>query len=99
MLLPNFLKSGCNGEISSKEGVNATKLAKKYGIEYASTDYSKIFKNKNIDTIVIGTTHDTHYELVKQSIENSKNIFVEKPLCLNNKQLDLIKKLYEKDKR
>ena len=97
MLLPNFLKSGCNIiEISSKEGVNATKLAKKYGIEYASTDYSKFLKIKNINTIVIGTSHDTHYELVKQSIENSKNIFVEKPLCINNKQLDFIKNYMKK---
>ena len=37
---------------------------------------------------MIGTRHDSHAELARKSLERNKNVFVEKPLALNDEQLD-----------
>ena len=52
------------------------------------------FKSKECDTTVIATRHDSHAELIIKSLENGKNVFVEKPLCINLEELKLIEKKY-----
>ena len=48
-----------------------------------STDYKKILKDENITSVAIATPAKTHYKLVKEALIAKKNVFVEKPLCLN----------------
>ena len=46
----------------------------------------------------ITTRHDSHFEYVKSGLENNKNVFVEKPLCLNELELEIIKELVHQNK-
>ena len=46
-----------------------------------------VLKDKNIDLVIISTPTSTHYKLAQESLKYSKNVLVEKPLCLSLKQL------------
>ena len=76
--------------IASSGGVSGTQLAKKYGISQSTTDYKEILNDKDIDTVVITTRHDSHAKLVIESLNSGKNTFVEKPLALNHDELNQI---------
>ena len=84
--------------ISSFNGLNGTLLAKKYNFNYSTTDYNELLKDDDIDTIIITTRHNTHAKMVVESLNANKNIFVEKPLALNQGELDQIITAYKKAK-
>jgi predicted dehydrogenase len=44
--------------------------------------------------VLIATRHDSHAELVLKSLKAGKHTFVEKPLAVNQTELDLIKEFY-----
>tara|TARA_Y100000996_G_scaffold412974_1_gene400233 strand:+ start:906 stop:1922 length:1017 start_codon:yes stop_codon:yes gene_type:complete len=56
-----------------------------------------IFKSQKLDIISIASFDNYHYEQIAQSIKNNINIFIEKPLCLNRKELSSIIKLSKKN--
>lgn len=62
----------------------------KYGFAYAAGDPADLFSDSNIDVVFILSRHDTHAGLVLGAIEHGKDVFVEKPLCLTEAELDAI---------
>ena len=77
--------------IASAGGLTGTQCAEKYNINKSTTDYNEILKDDDVDTVVIATQHNSHAKLVIEAINAGKNTFVEKPLALNEKELDQIK--------
>lgn len=66
-------------------------LKKKYpNVEFVFTE-DEIFKDRNIDTVSIASYDNYHARQILKCIKTNKNIFVEKPLCLNLKELRLIR--------
>ena len=55
-----------------------------------TTDSARIFDDPSIDTVAITTRHDSHAALVQRALEAGKHVFVEKPLCLTDQELDAI---------
>jgi predicted dehydrogenase/threonine dehydrogenase-like Zn-dependent dehydrogenase len=82
--------------VADSEGRIADYIGKKYGCKYATSDYKEILKDKSIDMVVITTPHNLHSKMVIESLENGKHIHVEKPLCLNETELNQILKVYNK---
>lgn len=76
--------------IASAGGLSAKTLAKKGNVATATSDYKEIITDKDIDTVMIATRHDLHSSMTLEAIEAGKNVFVEKPLCLSNTELDAI---------
>jgi polar amino acid transport system substrate-binding protein len=70
---------------------NAINISQKYNFNYCTNEVNDLFADENINTIFITTRHDSHFEYVKKGIENGKNVFVEKPLCLSEEELTIIK--------
>jgi predicted dehydrogenase len=62
-------------------------------------DYNDLIKNTTIDTLIVATNADSHYEIVKKSLKNNKNILCEKPLTLKTKQALELEKLSRKKKK
>ena len=58
-----------------------------------------ILKNDNVNTLFIATRHDTHAKYVMDGLRAGKNVYVEKPLCLNVEELVEIRKLCEEKQR
>ena len=81
--------------IASAGGLSAKTLAKKGNITYASSDFKEILNDEQVDMVIITTRHNLHAPMVKEALQAGKNVFVEKPLCLNVKELEEISKLAE----
>tara|TARA_Y100001958_G_scaffold82898_1_gene56129 strand:- start:5377 stop:7527 length:2151 start_codon:yes stop_codon:yes gene_type:complete len=93
VILPSLKKTNLNIKyLISSNGLSSTILSKKYKIPITSTDVDKVLNDDKIKGVIISTRHDSHADLVIKCLNADKNVFVEKPLCLNRDELDLIKK-------
>lgn len=99
-MLPALKNSGAKYKyIASESGVTGTALAKKYSFAYSTTDYKEILKDNEIDLVMITTRHDQHAKMVIECLNESKNVFVEKPLAINENQLTDIIEAYSKSSK
>ncbi|MDN4164633.1 bi-domain-containing oxidoreductase [Cytophagales bacterium LB-30] len=76
--------------IASAAGLSGTILAKKYGISQSTSDYQTMLKDAEIDSIFITTRHNMHASMATESLHAGKHIFVEKPLALNQEELNSV---------
>ena len=81
--------------ISSSRGLTGTTLAKKFKIKNSTTDNNIILEDKDVDLVLITTRHNSHAKLVIDSLSAGKNVFVEKPLALNEDELNQIINVYK----
>jgi predicted dehydrogenase len=61
--------------------------AKKFGFNYATTDYNEMLSDPNINTILIATRHNQHAKMVIDALNSGKNVYVEKPLSISFAEL------------
>lgn len=78
--------------IASSGGLHAQHSGKKFGFQYATSSEDEIINDKNINTVAILTRHDSHAGLIIKALKAGKNVFVEKPLAINNEQLSVVSK-------
>ena len=91
ILIPCFKKNNINlHTIVSSGGFNSKFFGNKFGFSKASSETSDIFSNKEIDTVVIASRHDSHANYILESLTSNKNIFVEKPLAINEDEIKSI---------
>lgn len=96
-MLPALKNSGANFKyIASATGVSGTALAKKHGFTHSTTNYHEILKDSEVDMVMITTRHDKHASMTAEALAAHKHVFVEKPLALNNAQLQQIIEQYQK---
>ncbi len=89
MLLPHFKSEGVEfRSIATATGVSAHDVGKRFGFAYAVSSAEEVLDDPEINLVVIGTRHDSHAELARKALERNKNVFVEKPLALDDDQLD-----------
>jgi predicted dehydrogenase/threonine dehydrogenase-like Zn-dependent dehydrogenase len=94
-LLPAFRDAGADFiSVASSSGVSSVYAGRKFRFKESTTDTERILKDKKTNTIVITTQHDTHGYFVLKALRANKNVFVEKPLCLNLKELSEIESIY-----
>lgn len=93
VMLPILKESNANlVGISSAKGLSGSISGKKFGFDYSTTDYRELLNDENINTIFITTRHNNHAQLIIESLEAGKNVFVEKPLAIDMLQLaDVVK--------
>lgn len=91
MLLPN-MKNQCQFVgVATARGNNSRYVAEKYGFSYCAETADDLLNDTNINTVFITTRHNLHAEYVKKAIDCGKNVFVEKPLAMNEEELELIR--------
>lgn len=98
MHLPNMqaMKGKYNLKgVMSRTGFKAKTVADQFEAEYATANVDDILNDPKIDLVLIATRHDSHAELVLKSLKAGKHTFVEKPLAVNQTELDLIKEFYQ----
>ena len=97
MHLPNLKKLSDKYSIHavlSKKGYKAKEISRQYAANYATTDFNDIIEDEDIDLVLISTRHDSHFEFTMKALEAGKNVFVEKPLCVNREELDSLKRFF-----
>jgi predicted dehydrogenase len=96
MILPCLKRNSAKLKyISSSTGLTGTVLAKKYNISHSTTDNDIVFKDGEVDLVLITTRHNSHAALAIEALRNGKNVFVEKPLALNKEELDKVIQEYK----
>ena len=99
MLLPYVSKITNLVTVATSHGNTSYYVAKKFGFSKATTDVQEILNDSNIDTVFITTRHNTHGQYVISSLQAGKHVFVEKPLCITNEELEKIKENYQNSKQ
>lgn len=67
--------------ICGRDKENAAKVAERYGIENAYSDYREMFSSGELNGVVIASPDDLHYEMVMCALKNNLNVMCEKPLA------------------
>lgn len=97
MHLPNLVKMRQEYQIRaimSRTGTNAKAVADQYEAAYATTDYSAVLDDPEIDLVIIATRHNLHGSMVLDALRAGKHVFVEKPLAIKPKELDEIESFF-----
>jgi polar amino acid transport system substrate-binding protein len=91
VLLPNFKAAGAEFcSIASASGVSARDVGTKYGFKSFLSDARSVIDDDEANLIVIATRHGSHAELATLALERGKHVFVEKPLALNDAELNTV---------
>ena len=85
--------------ICSSTGIRAKAVAEKAKADYCTTDYREVLKDESVNAVLIGTRHQTHGVMVMEALAAGKHVFVEKPLCLTEDELDQITAVYRQKSR
>ncbi len=96
-LLPNIPN---NKEVSkigvlTNTGTTSKRVAEKFNFQFCASNETDILEGET-NTIFIATRHDTHGKYVLKSLLANKNVFVEKPLCLKEAEMQSIIKAKNK---
>jgi predicted dehydrogenase len=81
--------------IVSSSGLSASSAADRFGFNYCTSDVEEVLKDPAINTVAILTRHNLHAQQVIASLKARKNVFVEKPLCINRAELQEIISTYK----
>ena len=84
--------------VATARPTNSRYIADKYGFGFCAQDASELIRNTQLNTVFIATRHNTHAKYVIEALHADKNVFVEKPLCLNEAELEEIKEAHQKSK-
>ncbi len=98
VLLPAFRRQTrvqLRGAVAAT-GLSARSAADKFGFGYCSTDPSDVWKDQDCNAVVVVTRHDAHARLVIEALDAGKAVFVEKPLCLTEAELEEIEATVER---
>jgi len=91
-LLPNIPKWKIitRKGVLTNTGTTSKRVAERFDFEFCTSDENEILQNPEINTVFIATRHDSHADYVIKALKAGKNVFVEKPLCINKVELDKI---------
>lgn len=82
----NYLYSENNNETAQ--------LGKKYKFKYITSNLKHIFESKSDDFIIAPIKNSLHFQIIQSASDYNKRLLIEKPVCLNKADLELIKEKY-----
>ena len=90
-LLPNIPETSEVGRIGvlTNTGTTSKRVAEKFKFQFCATEEADVL-DENTNTVFVATRHDSHGPYVLKSLLANKNVFVEKPLCLLESELQEI---------
>ena len=96
-LLPNIPKTKeiVRVGVLTNTGTTSKRVAEKFKFQFCATNENDVLSDKT-NTVFIATRHDSHGAYVLKSLKANKNVFVEKPICLLESELEEIIKLKAK---
>ncbi len=91
MLLPHLKAEGVEFvSIATASGVTARDVGARYGFARFVSGAEEVLTEAGVNLVVIATRHDTHAELARRALERGLDVFVEKPLALDDEELDAL---------
>ena len=83
--------------IVSASGVSAHHAARRYGFGYAASEPESLLDDPAINLIAILTRHHLHSQQILDAFQAGKHVYCEKPLAINQAQLDQVEQALEKE--
>jgi predicted dehydrogenase/threonine dehydrogenase-like Zn-dependent dehydrogenase len=74
--------------IVSRSGVNAKNIGNRYNAKLVTTNYQDVLNDAEVEAVLICTRHNLHAKFAIEALNAGKHVFVEKPLALNERELD-----------
>jgi predicted dehydrogenase len=99
MHLPNLQRLGAMYHIRaivSGTGSNAKGTALQYNADYATSNYEDVLNDPEVDAVLLATRHNLHASQAMAAARAGKAIFLEKPMALNQHELDELVAVLEK---
>lgn len=81
--------------VLSNSGTTSKRVAERFQFNFCTSDENEVLNNDLVNTVFIVTRHDSHAQYVEKALKYGKNVFVEKPLCMNIEELNRIRKVYD----
>ncbi|MGE4578792.1 MAG: bi-domain-containing oxidoreductase [Desulfuromonadales bacterium] len=96
VILPALAKVGGFEPVAlcTATGISAHAVGSKHGFSEITTDAEAVFANDKVNTVLVTTRHNTHADYVIKALQAGKHVFVEKPLCLTETELQEIERVY-----
>lgn len=82
-LVRNFYELGCLKTICEASPERRREFSEKYPEVILEGDFNNLLKDPGIEGVVLATPAVTHFPLAKAALESGRDVFVEKPLCLD----------------
>lgn len=90
-LLPHLKANKVDfSSIATAGGVTANDVGRQYDFATICSRPADVIADDAANLIVIATRHDTHASLAISALDNGKHVFVEKPLAMNDAELDAV---------
>ncbi len=101
VLLPALHSAGFKRLVSvaSASGLTAVRLAERAGFEHAAPSPEAVIDDPDVAVVVIATPHDSHGALAAAALRAKKHVLCEKPLALNEEELDDIQDAWHESGR
>jgi len=79
-------------------GISAKNTAQRFKAKYCTTNHKDVLADENIDLVMITLPHNLHSKVAIEAARRGKAIFCEKPMALNDKELDKLVETLKKTK-
>jgi predicted dehydrogenase/threonine dehydrogenase-like Zn-dependent dehydrogenase len=91
MLLPHLRAEGAEFvSVATASGVTARDVGTRYGFARFVSGAEEVLCDESVSLVVVATRHDTHAHLARRALERGLDVFVEKPLALDDGELDAL---------
>jgi len=84
--------------VADVNGELARRAAADYNVEQWGTDWREVVRDPGIDVIHNCTPNKYHFQINREALNQGKQVFTEKPLCLDLREADELVELAEKKK-
>lgn len=92
-LIRNYSRLGALRGFYDTDSRQKEKIRAAYEHAASFNTVLEVLNDERCDGVVIATPAETHGALARQALESGKNVFVEKPLCLNLKEAESLRDL------
>jgi predicted dehydrogenase/threonine dehydrogenase-like Zn-dependent dehydrogenase len=91
MLLPHFKTEGVEfRSIATASGLSARAVGEKYGFGFCASNADEVIDDDAVNLVVIATRNASHAGLALRALARGKHVFVEKPLAVNDEELNRV---------
>ena len=98
-IVRNMHALGVLAKVCESDDAQRAAIAGDYpDVDFVS-DEAAVFDDRDISAVAIATPAATHGALVRRALEVGKDVFVEKPLCLDVKEAESLKELADRESR
>jgi predicted dehydrogenase/threonine dehydrogenase-like Zn-dependent dehydrogenase len=81
--------------VVGRTGASAGNAGRRFSAGYISTNYEDVLKDPDVDLVMICTRHNLHASMAIEAIKADKAVFLEKPMAMDQKELDALVSVYE----